>query len=130
MSGRKGQRSEKPADVPDVFAPGFLLGMDARKSLPRAVSQTITELADAIGGDPSPQMRLLIEHGVWTHMRLRQLQAQFLASGEFNYREHSALTNALVGCLRSIGLTRVARKVDASEYLKRFEKREAAAVGD
>lgn len=30
----------------------------------------------------------------------------------------------------TLGLQRVVRKVDADEYLKRFEKREAAAVGD
>lgn len=118
MSGKRGQASEKPAGVPEVFAPGFLLGMDGRKSLPRAVAQTISELAVAVGGDPSPQVRLLIEHGTWTHMRLRQIQAQFLASGEFSYKEHSALVNSLVGCLRSIGLERKARPAQSLDDIK------------
>lgn len=107
--------------MPEVFAPGFLLGMDGRKSLPRAVTQTIEELAEAIGGDPSPQVRLLLEHATWSHMRLRQLQTQFLDSGEFNYKEHSALLNSLVGCLRSIGLGRHARKAETlAEYTARI----------
>jgi len=122
MSGKQGQRSTKPADVPALFAPGFLHGMDGRKSVPRAVAQTITDLTEAAtGGDPSPQAQILIEHATWTHMRLRQLQTQFLETGELDYKQHSALLNSLVGCLRSIGLQRVARKAEGlQDYLKRI----------
>lgn len=120
MSGKPGQASEKPSDVPSTFAPGFLHGLDGRRAIPRAVTETMTQLSDAIGGDPSPQAAMLIEHGVWAHMRLRQLQARFVETGELDHKQYSALLNALTGTLRSIGLERRAKPAeDLHAYMRR-----------
>lgn len=122
MSGAKGQRSAKPVDAPEAFAPGFLASMDRRRAVPRAAMQTMELLRDAVG-DPSPQVAVLIEHATWAHLRLRQLQLTYSDCGAFDYKQYAALLNALTGALRSIGLTRVPRP---TETLQAYARRIAA----
>ncbi|MBS0375036.1 MAG: hypothetical protein JSR73_10685 [Proteobacteria bacterium] len=111
--------------VPPRFKAGWLAGIDRRYAPARVASETLAELHSALGGDLTPQQRLLCERVVWAHARLQQMEQHFATTGQLDASQWSGLTNTLLGLLRTLGLRRVAKDVPSlRDYIAQQPKPE------
>lgn len=124
LAGKQGQKGRKPRSVPDRYSVGWLDGIDRRYRPAIKAHAQLTELHDALGGRDqlSPQQRMLTERATWLHLRLQQLEQEWLAGQGMDSREYAMLTGSLVSVLARLGLRRQARDVSLSDILKEADE--------
>jgi hypothetical protein len=104
--------------IPSVFTPKFWLKADSRSLVAKTVQKRRAALRDAIQAD-SPQQESIIDRISFLEIVLETMEVEAQESGQFDSNRYCALTNTLVGLLKSIGLERKAKPVgDLQSYLK------------
>jgi len=112
MTGVKGMRSTKPTTVVVGYdGPGSLDALDRRFSAVRTAIAWRDSLLDTIapGGDATPQQAALAERATCMHVRLQQLEGDYLAGRGLDAGEYVVLSNALNGIFRTLGTHRSAK---------------------
>ena len=75
------------------------------------LAQERAEIMESELGSLTAAKRMLIRRTVIMDMRLQQLEAEFLTTGNINVGEYTALSNSCLGLLRTLGIERQAKPV-------------------
>lgn len=97
-----------------------LSSLDGRTRLARTWQAVESELLSALGGDPTPQERILIGRVCFKLLRCHLYEAAFLSgNGKPQEEKYLALANSLRLDLQALGLERREKKVvDLNAYLQ------------
>ena len=128
MSGIKGAKSDKAADVPDYFQENFLNGMDGRLVVARTLRDRLKELTNDLGGlsQLSYQERSLAKRCVHLERVVERFEATLARGGTVEYGHYFGLINALSGLLSKLGLKRRPKQIQSlQEYVKEHYSRPA-----
>jgi hypothetical protein len=131
VTGKPGQRGRKPRTVPTRYRPGWLADVDKRYAPARIAGSQLYELRTALGSEEnlSPQQLALTERATWLHIRLQQLEREYLAGNGLDAGEYVQLIGAQTSVLRLLGLHRVAKRVPrALEYAASVAAQESGAL--
>lgn len=112
--------------VSGVYADLSRRNVDQRSKLAKILRGIEGELVSAIGGDPSPQQKILIDRAVYKIARCTMFEAAHLTGqGEGADEHYLAWSNSLRLDLQALGLKRVPKAVQSlAEYLEQEDKHE------
>ena len=101
-----------------------LSSLDGRTRLARTWQAVESELVSALGGDPTPQQRILIGRVCFKLLRCHLYEAAFLnGRGKPQEEKYLALANSLRLDLQALGLERREKRVvDLNAYLQGASK--------
>ena len=120
MAGKAGQVSEKPAAMPERYAPDFLSRMDGRCKVARVLRDRLHALTQDLGGTDamSYQQRSLCMRAIHLEARIEGWENQLAQGKPVDTGPYVQAVNALQGLYKGLGLSRQAKRVPAlHEYL-------------
>lgn len=109
----------KQSALPDDYAPDFLEKLDGRSSLSRAVRSRYAELVSDLGGDLSYQRRSMCKRVIWLEATIEQAEAALARGEEVDLGSLTQRINSMIGLYKTLGLDRVAREANLSDFLAR-----------
>ena len=122
MTGKPGQRGRRPRTAPAQYRPGWLRTVDRRYACARIAQEQLLALMTALGGaaELSPQQQSLCERATWLHIRLQQMEHEYLAGEGLDAGEYTQLIGSQTSVLRLLGITRRAKPVESlRDYMRR-----------
>jgi len=124
MSGKKGMSGTKPRAIPERHSAGWLKAIDRRYRPAIVANSCLATLHEALGGIEllSPQQQSLCERATWLHIRLQQIEQQYLAGQGLDASEYTTLVNAQLNVLKALGLKRMAKDAKNLQQLIRESK--------
>lgn len=119
MSGKKGQRSRKPAALPRSYRNFDLPALDGRTRAAIAHKTRVAELCSQLGGeDLSPVERALIDRFAFLSLHAETAEAAFLSGEKFDLQKYLNAVNSLNGLAKTLGLKRRPKQVSLNEVLE------------
>lgn len=103
--------------LPTRFVPKFWADADRRVSTVRRVEALVQRLK-ADGGCDSVQREILAERAAFIAVLLQTSELNAIEEGQFEPGPYTQGVNALVGCLRALGLERRVATIGLKSYLK------------
>jgi len=101
--------------------------LDQRSKLAKALRATTDALTVAIGGNPSPQQRILIDRAVYKLARCTLFESATLAGDTSADEHYLAWSNSLRLDLQALGLDHVDPPVSPlQDYIRSFAEKQAA----
>ncbi len=121
MSGKPGQKSDKPVSLPDRFSEQFLEGMDGRSRIAKELRSRLDDLMQDLGGELSLsyQRRSLAKRAVFLEATIEGREAALARGDDVDLGPLIQGVNSLIGLYRVLGLNRRSREVSLNEYLEK-----------
>lgn len=113
--------SDKHAEVPQQYAPGWLDALDGRYGVARELRQRFAEVCNDLGGADrlSYMQRSLAERGLWLEYWLSTQEQALVKGGKMDVSRWIQAANSLQGIYSRLGLERKAKDVpDLQTYLR------------
>jgi hypothetical protein len=104
--------------------------LDQRSKLARALREVEGELVDAVGGDPSPQEKILIDRVVFKLARVTLFEAETLTGGNGADEHYLAWSNSIRLDLQAIGLKRAPKPVPSLQEFLAERRAQGEAAQD
>jgi hypothetical protein len=133
VAGKPGMQGRKPRTMPDRYRPGWLMAVDRRFAPAKIAEAQLQALAEALGGvdELTPQQRALCERATWLHIRLQQMEQQYLAGEGLDAPEYTMLVGSLTSVFRLLGIHRRPRLLPrALDYAAQVAAQSSGGAGD
>lgn len=120
MAGRKGQKSQKPAEIPAKFSENFLEGLDQRCRVAKELKARLDELMQDLGGEGalSYQQKSLCKRAVFLEATIESREAAIAKGETVDLGPLVQAVNSLIGAFRILGLHRRSKEINLHEYLR------------
>lgn len=119
----------KVAALSRVYRPGAVFNLNRAKRVGRMAAQIMVAVAQDKGGSDqiSTAQSMLIEHGTWLHLRMREIEEAYADGKPLDSKEFAMLANSLVAVLTRLGLGRVAKSAGSLQQLLEQEEAQPSA---
>src|SRR5262245_39985412 len=131
MTGVKGSKSQKAADVPAGYSEDFLSQMDGRLHVAKTLRQRLSDLTGDLGGEGnlSYAERSLCRRAVHLERCVEQFESTLAHGGTVEFNHLFGLVNALSGIYSKLGLRRRPKQVlTVDDYLAKRSEESADEV--
>jgi hypothetical protein len=118
---RRKRKAEKRDSLPNRFTPRYLKDVDLRTSAMKEFKRRLQELQAAAGAD-SPQKKLLCERANFIASRLQSMELDALEGREIEEGVYAAMTNTLLGLLKTLKLEMQTLQVTQKRTLKQIRE--------